>query len=62
MVRRTEATTVDKKWTNKTQYSTKLQKNSRKNFREFPGIPEKFVKNFPFPGLLKIREKGKLSA
>ena len=30
--------------------------------RELPGIPEKFLRNFLFPGELKIRVKGNLIA
>ena len=42
----------------------KLEKNSRENFpnpEDFrdPGIPGNFFENSPFPGKLKIREKGK---
>ena len=38
----------------------KLEKNSRKIF-PYTGNPEDFrnLENFPFPGKLKIREKGK---
>ena len=39
--------------------NSQVRKYFPQKFWEFPEIPEKFFKNFSFPGQLQIQEKGK---
>ena len=43
----------------KIRKNVKIIKFEKISCKNFAGIPEKLFKNFPFSGLLKIREKGK---